>query len=533
VSKGDIQQVKLKMTTDINNNPIVNSLIAGDTKTHVNNSHLENPPEDSNYHEAKAQSANEKVTEKIIPTTPLPYSQIAATNSDSVKQKNSAKQSQQAQSNFSSSSAMTSLPPVLPSLVPPEKSNETLATNILCPTSSTMPVTVYDPKAIIDTRISARFLIPAKAAGAIIGRGGSNIKQLRENYKAQIAIPDAAAPERIVRISISSIEKMKEVIVKMMELLKDDILKFKRLKSPNVDPTFTELRLLVHSSQAGAIIGPKGGHVKQINEETKAKINVQTEMCPYSSDKIAQITGTSESIADAVGKILELFQQFPPKGNQYFYDPVNFDPSYEYGGYGFTGYTPIPPYFPQLAHVDTSRKNAQSEGQSQFTQDLSTPNSIPNTTSTHNTTHTNDMNQQPNFLPQVYNHLAFQHLHALQMNQNFLPQNLIQPFTSMKIDEAPASIEKKEGDNNASNPTTTAVPASNVIVPQFPVQQVFWPYNTPMPFVNFMQGTPGFNFRPPTLNTSVTQPVSTALNSQAKPFVQKTTSTVETEKKDN
>ena len=268
------------------------------------------------YHEVAG--ANEKPTEKVKPSTPLPYSQIAASNSDSIKQKNSTKQSQ---SNISSLSAMTSLPPVLPSLAPTEKSNETIATNILCPTSSTIPVTVYDPKTIIDSRISARFLIPAKAAGAIIGRGGSNIKQLRENYKAQIAIPDAAAPERIVRISISSIEKMKEVIVKMMELLKDDILKFKRLKSPNADPSFTELRLLVHSSQAGAIIGPKGGHVKQINEETKAKINVQTEMCPYSSDKIAQITGTSESIADAVGKILELFQQFPPKGNQYFYDP--------------------------------------------------------------------------------------------------------------------------------------------------------------------------------------------------------------------
>lgn len=103
----------------------------------------------------------------------------------------------------------------------------------------------------------------------------------------------------------------------------------------------------------------------------------------------------------------------------------------------------------------------------------------------------------------------------------------------MKIDEAPASIEKKEADKTDSNPTTTSVSASNVIVPQFPLQQIFWPYNSPMPFVNFMQGgAPGFNFRPPTLNTNVT-PVSSALNSQAKPFVQKTSSTVESEKKDN
>jgi hypothetical protein len=35
--------------------------------------------------------------------------------------------------------------------------------------------------------------------------------------------------------------------------------------------------------------------------------------------------------------VLILFQNFPPKGNQFFYDPNYHDPSYEYGGYGFTG----------------------------------------------------------------------------------------------------------------------------------------------------------------------------------------------------
>ena len=33
-----------------------------------------------------------------------------------------------------------------------------------------------------------KFLIPAKAAGAIIGKGGSNIKNLREFFQAHITI---------------------------------------------------------------------------------------------------------------------------------------------------------------------------------------------------------------------------------------------------------------------------------------------------------------------------------------------------------
>ena len=45
-----------------------------------------------------------------------------------------------------------------------------------------------------------RFLIPAKAAGAVIGKAGLNIKELREQFKAHIAIPDAPAPERVVKV---------------------------------------------------------------------------------------------------------------------------------------------------------------------------------------------------------------------------------------------------------------------------------------------------------------------------------------------
>ena len=123
---------------------------------------------------------------------------------------------------------------------------------------------------------------------------------------------------------------MMKVVQRIAELLKDDILKFRRSKSGsmhghshhnNNQEDNTEMRMLVHQSQAGAIIGPKGSHVKRINEETGAKINVQTEVCPHSTDKVAQINGTPPAISAAVGEILLLFQNFPPKGNQFFYDP--------------------------------------------------------------------------------------------------------------------------------------------------------------------------------------------------------------------
>lgn len=226
-----------------------------------------------------------------------------------------------------------------------------------------------------DNRVSVRFLIPAKAAGAIIGKGGQNIKELRDQFQAQIAIPDAPAPERVVRIQLQLVSSMEKVVVRIAELLKDDIMKFRRPKTNDLD--YTEMRMLVHQSQAGAIIGPKGTHVKKINEDTGAKINVQTEICPYSTDKIAQITGTPEAISKAVGEILVLFQAFPPKGNQYYYDPANFDSNYEYGGYGYNGgyhhyhhhhfhspsYSQFPknsPSSPQIQHVPPSSSEGRN-----------------------------------------------------------------------------------------------------------------------------------------------------------------------------
>ena len=142
---------------------------------------------------------------------------------------------------------------------------------------------------------------------------------------------------------MTEIKTIINVCKKITELLKEDIQKLRRSRQHKAhkkpDPNeseITEMKLLVHESQAGAIIGPKGSHVKKINEKTGAKINVHTEICPKSTEKVVQVTGKIEAVTNAIGEILVLFNDFPPKGNIFPYDPNNFDPSYDYGGYGFS-----------------------------------------------------------------------------------------------------------------------------------------------------------------------------------------------------
>ncbi|VDP13973.1 unnamed protein product [Soboliphyme baturini] len=130
-----------------------------------------------------------------------------------------------------------------------------------------------------------RVLIPSRAAGAVIGKGGDNIKRLRTENKSG----------------------------------RDEM----------------ELRILVHQSQAGAIIGRAGFKIKELRDSTGTSIKVYSECAPLSTDRIIQINGEPDKVVSAVKEILKICSDTPTKGSCKPYDTINYDPTcvYEYGGY--------------------------------------------------------------------------------------------------------------------------------------------------------------------------------------------------------
>ena len=58
-----------------------------------------------------------------------------------------------------------------------------------------------------------RLLIPSKVGGAVIGKKGSNIQKLRADYSANIRIPDAPGPERIMSVTAEDIGLCCQVIL--------------------------------------------------------------------------------------------------------------------------------------------------------------------------------------------------------------------------------------------------------------------------------------------------------------------------------
>ncbi|XP_053200390.1 heterogeneous nuclear ribonucleoprotein K-like [Panonychus citri] len=172
--------------------------------------------------------------------------------------------------------------------------------------------------------VDIRLLISRKEAGAIIGKGGVNINHLRKTYKSSVIIPDCPGPERVLTIVIS-LNTLNEFMMDMIGYLDD--------KNNEKE---VELRLLIHTSIAGGIIGKAGKKIRELREQTKAAIKLYSQCCPNSTERICAITGGTTVVANAVKVILDIIMSTPLKGVVKLYDPRMTDPlatnAIEYGG---------------------------------------------------------------------------------------------------------------------------------------------------------------------------------------------------------
>ncbi|KAI1698500.1 KH domain-containing protein [Ditylenchus destructor] len=177
-------------------------------------------------------------------------------------------------------------------------------------------------EALEEGKFELRLLIPSRLAGAVIGRGGANINDVSKKYDASLSMPDCSRPERVLAIVCAQEvidDCFKEVLHYMAEGKRSNL----------------EVRMLIHDSHAGIVLGKKGSFVKEIIEKTETDVHVYKELCPISSDRVVKITGAEEKIVEAVGIIVRELTKFPIKAPQRLYDPINYDPTiaHVYGGF--------------------------------------------------------------------------------------------------------------------------------------------------------------------------------------------------------
>ncbi|KAG5834828.1 hypothetical protein ANANG_G00265730 [Anguilla anguilla] len=181
-----------------------------------------------------------------------------------------------------------------------------------------------------DEMVELRILLQSKNAGAVIGKGGKNIKALRTDYSASVSVPDSSGPERILSVS-ADIETIGDILLKIIPTLEE----YQHYSGIDFD---CELRLLIHQSLAGSIIGVKGAKIKELRENTQTTIKLFQECCPQSTDRVVLVGGKPERVVECIKVILELISEVrhsgsPIKGRAQPYDPNFYDETYDYGGF--------------------------------------------------------------------------------------------------------------------------------------------------------------------------------------------------------
>lgn len=74
-------------------------------------------------------------------------------------------------------------------------------------------------------------------------------------------------------------------------------------------PTDFPLRLLVQSDMVGAIIGRQGSTIRQITQQSRARVDVHRKDNVGSSEKAITIYGNPDNCTNACKRILEVMQQ--------------------------------------------------------------------------------------------------------------------------------------------------------------------------------------------------------------------------------
>jgi len=175
-----------------------------------------------------------------------------------------------------------------------------------------------------------RLLIPSKMAGSIIGRAGANIKELRSRNDANVRVPDNPGPERIMWIQSKDYQTAINVIDQSLPYM------FEESNNKGRDTGSQEIRLLIHESIVGGIIGRGGSTINQIEKESGSKVHAYQTCAPQSSDRCVVVRGRQEQIITALNQIMTFLATREVQGVHNMYDPINFDCYYAdvYGGYG-------------------------------------------------------------------------------------------------------------------------------------------------------------------------------------------------------
>ncbi|ORZ35101.1 hypothetical protein BCR44DRAFT_1382812, partial [Catenaria anguillulae PL171] len=143
--------------------------------------------------------------------------------------------------------------------------------------------------------LTLRALVTTKEAGVVIGKQGANIKSIREDSNARINISEhvQGVHERILSIT-GAIEEVAKAYAQVSRNLNAGDL---RTATPDaVEATPLTIRFLIPNSRMGSVIGKGGARIKEIQDESNARLAAQPTPLPNSHDRILEMIGVPDAI---------------------------------------------------------------------------------------------------------------------------------------------------------------------------------------------------------------------------------------------
>lgn len=174
-----------------------------------------------------------------------------------------------------------------------------------------------------------RLLVPASSVGAVIGKQGAIVREIRMQTKSRIRVCEGLREweERVVVISAkdASREDTNQAQCALMEVHKKVLEARKAGKTDgesnqpgdNSFSGFLSTRMLVNRTQAGSIIGKGGSIIKNIRETTGAHVKIlppeDLPQCALDNDRVVQITANAEQLTAGLTMVARQIRDNPPK----------------------------------------------------------------------------------------------------------------------------------------------------------------------------------------------------------------------------
>ncbi|KAK3375391.1 hypothetical protein B0H63DRAFT_278149 [Podospora didyma] len=173
------------------------------------------------------------------------------------------------------------------------------------------------------TQLTLRAIVSSKEAGVIIGKGGKNVADLRDEtgVKAGVSKVVQGVHDRVLTITggCDAISRAYAVVARALLEGAPSMGMGGVVQGNGTHP----IKLLISHNQMGTIIGRQGLKIKHIQDVSGVRMVAQKEMLPQSTERIVEVQGTPEGIQRAVWEICKCLVDDWQRGTgTVLYNPV-------------------------------------------------------------------------------------------------------------------------------------------------------------------------------------------------------------------